>query len=65
MTTQQQRVIGLVLLAVGSYLLVILMNKVLGTTNTTMIKSIGYWIMFQVPGAVWLLVLHDKQQNIN
>lgn len=63
MTTQQQRVIGLVLFAVGSYLLVLLLNKMFGTSNTTLLKTIGIWMFFQLPGLVWSLMQHDKETN--
>lgn len=63
MTTQQQRVIGLVLFAVGSYLLVLLLNKMFGTTNTTLLKTIGIWMLVQIPGLVWSLMQHDKETN--
>jgi len=63
MTTQQRRILGLVLIAVGSYILVLLLNKFFATSNTTLIKTIGYWIMFQLPGMLWLLIQHDKQQT--
>lgn len=62
MTTQQQRVIGLVLFAVGSYLLVLILNKLFGTTNTTLLKTIGIWMLVQIPGLVWTLMQHDKEQ---
>lgn len=65
MTTQQQRVIGLVLFAVGSYLLLLILNKLFGTTNTTLLKTLGIWMFVQLPGAVWLLLQHDKEQTSN
>lgn len=61
----QQRVIGLVLFAVGSYLLLLILNKFFGTSNTTLLKTIGAWMFFQLPGMLWLIIQHDKQQNIN
>lgn len=63
MTTQQQRVIGLVLFAVGSYLLVLLLNKFFATTNTTLLKTIGIWMLVQIPGLVWTLMQHAKETN--
>lgn len=63
MTTQQQRVIGLVLFAVGSYLLVLLLNKMFGTSNTTLLKTIGIWMFLQLPGLVWSLMQLDKETN--
>ena len=63
MTTQQQRLTGLVLFAIGSYLLVLLLNKFFGTTNTTLLKTIGIWMFLQLPGLVWTLLQHDKEQT--
>ena len=65
MTTQQQRVIGLVLFVVGSYLLVLLLNKLFATSNTTLIKTIGYWIMLQLPGLIYWLIKHDQEEAEN
>ena len=65
MTTQQQRVIGLVLFVVGSYLLVLLLNKLFATSNTTLIKTIGYWIMLQLPGLIyWLITDQEEAENV-
>ena len=65
MTTQQQRVIGLVLFAVGSYLLVLLLNKLFATSNITLIKTIGYWIMLQLPGLIyWLITDQEEAENV-
>ena len=65
MTTQQQRVIGLVLFAVGSYLLVLLLNKFFGTTNTTLLKTIGIWMLVQLPGLIYWLIKHDQEEAEN
>ena len=65
MTTQQQRVTGLVLFAVGSYLLVLLLNKFFGTTNTTLLKTIGIWIAAQLPGLIYWLIKHDQEEAEN
>ena len=65
MTTQQQRVIGLVLFVVGSYLLVLLLNKLFGTTNTTLLKTIGIWMLVQLPGLIYWLIKHDQEEAEN
>ena len=65
MTTQQQRVIGLVLFVVGSYLLVLLLNKLFGTNNTTLLKTIGIWMLVQLPGLIYWLIKHDQEEAEN
>ena len=65
MTTQQQRVIGLVLFAVGSYLLLLILNKFFGTSNTTLLKTIGIWMLVQLPGLIYWLIKHDQEEAEN
>ena len=65
MTTQQQRVIGLVLFAVGSYLLLLILNKFFVTTNITLLKTIGIWMLVQLPGLIYWLIKHDQEEAEN
>lgn len=65
MNTQQQRVVGLVLFAVGSYLLLLILNKALGTSNTTLLKTIGIWMFFQLPGLIYWLIKHGQEETEN
>ena len=55
----------LVAFAVITFILIALLNKVLGTSNTMMAKTYGVWCIMQVPSLVVYLLASDKIEALN
>lgn len=54
----------LIAFAIATFILTLVINKALGTTNTQFVKSFAVWIFLQLPGLVILIAASDKIEKL-
>jgi uncharacterized membrane protein YidH (DUF202 family) len=54
----------LVVFAIVTFVLTLVINKALGTTNTQYAKSFAIWIFLQLPGLLILIMASDKIEKL-
>lgn len=54
----------LVVFAIATFVLTLMLNKALGTTNTQFVKSFAIWIFLQLPGLLILILASDKIEKL-
>ena len=54
----------LIVFAIATFVLTLMLNKALGTTNTQFAKSFAIWIFLQLPGLLILIVATDKIEKL-
>lgn len=54
----------LVVFAIATFVLTLMLNKALGTTNTQFVKSFAIWIFLQLPGLLILIMASDKIEKL-
>ena len=50
--------------ALITFILTLMINKALGTTDTQFVKSFAIWLFLQLPGLIIFLTASDKIQNL-
>ncbi len=54
----------LIAFAILTFILTLMLNKALGTTNTQYAKSFAIWIFLQLPGLLILIMASDKIEKL-
>lgn len=54
----------IVAFAIATFVLTLMLNKALGTTNTQFVKSFAIWMFLQLPGLLILIMASDKIEKL-
>ena len=54
----------LAVFAISTFVLTLLINKALGTTDTQFLKSFSIWIFLQLPGLLLYITAADKIKQL-